>query len=343
MLSINSQPTLASSSASLDTGPRQGGVNQELKGAVMALAKMLTELAAMLKQTADAGASEGSPGGGSPAPNTGFGGAAGQSMFPSGLHNGTLAPAAQRGAPAAAAKNEKDFSAKPSATDKRPPGDNRSARQIIDDNPVLKNLGHQKDIDPEALKKQVGDFEHDPDAAYRAAHVLNYIDNSNTAQGTKRKNAGDGDIQGLTKNGDARHGTEAGMLKDFNEKGYDSLPAAGANNLARTKDSHVRPDGSTKNDFQAGLSKAGDKLFFVPGLSNVLKGAGNAKDGDVGDMLKGAAGGVTKTWKNTAEGAVESAKSGDITPRGMLAGAYTKNIENNEQSPEWAKKAASLM
>ena len=63
---------------------------------------------------------------------------------------------------------------KPSADDKRPAGDTRSAEQIIDDSPTLKNLGNQSHV-KDNLKKQVGDFEHDPDAAYRASKVVDYI------------------------------------------------------------------------------------------------------------------------------------------------------------------------
>ncbi len=60
---------------------------------------------------------------------------------------------------------------------KRPQGDFRTAQQIIDDNPLLKNLGNQSGV-KDTLRERVGDFEHDPDAAYRASRVLEHIENS---------------------------------------------------------------------------------------------------------------------------------------------------------------------
>lgn len=147
---------------------------------------------------------------------------------------------------------EQDMSKKPSADETRPPGDTRSAEQIVDDNPVLKDLGDQRDIHRDKLKQQCGDWENDPDpqkradAAYRAAHVLNYIDNAKTSAGDDRQ--GDGDIQGITADQDARHGTEAGMLKDFGEQGYGYLPEPDVNALPTTGDDHVNANGSTQDE-----------------------------------------------------------------------------------------------
>ncbi|MFT0474406.1 hypothetical protein ACMSI6_10755 [Pseudomonas antarctica] len=47
---------------------------------------------------------------------------------------------------------------------KRPQGDFRSAQQIIDETPLLKNLGNQRGV-KDKLRERVGDFEHAPDAA----------------------------------------------------------------------------------------------------------------------------------------------------------------------------------
>jgi hypothetical protein len=341
MFSVSSRPApLCTGTGSLEPGglAQQAGGRTSSQAAVAALAVMFSAMAQLLKGMADNGGMgnmSGAAGAGMPLP-------AAQPPAPvqpaAPAQQGAPVQSTAPGAPGKVAKNEKDCSVKPSADDKRPPGDHRSAQQIIDDNPVLKNLGNQKDIGRENLKKQCGDFEHDPDAAYRAAHVLNYIDNSGTAKGAHRDNAGDGDIQGLTKSGQARHGTEAGMVKDFGEKGYDSLPAADANWLPKTKDKKVNEDGSTKSDFKAAMAAAGHALFFIPGLSNVLTGFGNSKDGQ---ELKGIfKDGLVKTWKNDAEGALDSLKSGKGGSAGMLMGMYTKNIENNDQSPEWAKQAA---
>lgn len=105
----------------------------------------------------------------------------------------------------------------------RPEGDERSAQQIIDDSPLLKNLGNQSGV-KDMLKEQVGDFEHDADAAYRATqvldHVVRYDENGERLAG---KDVDNTSIDGFTKGGDARHGTEAGRLQDFGKYGFESL------------------------------------------------------------------------------------------------------------------------
>jgi hypothetical protein len=106
---------------------------------------------------------------------------------------------------------------------KRPEGDDRSAQQIIDDTPLLKQLGNQSGV-KDALKKQVGDFETDADAAYRASKVLEHVENvDEDGKVTDGKSLGNGSIDGFTKDGEARHGTEAGRLQDFGKYGYSSL------------------------------------------------------------------------------------------------------------------------
>ncbi|WP_433977412.1 hypothetical protein [Erwinia sp. E_sp_B01_9] len=73
-------------------------------------------------------------------------------------------------------KDEKDTSVAPSSDTlfKSMDGDNRSADQIINDNPVLKNLGNQKDIKQEDLKKQFGDWtSNNPDEKSRALAAKN--------------------------------------------------------------------------------------------------------------------------------------------------------------------------
>ena len=133
--------------------------------------------------------------------------------------------------------------AMPSATDKRPESDTRSAQEIIDANPTLKNLGNQSGV-KDKLKEQVGDFEKDPDAAYRASEVLDHIKSSKTSEGKER--SGDvkdnGKIEGFTKDGDARHGTEAGLLQDFGKNGYSALKSD--QTLDKTSDKHVKEDGT---------------------------------------------------------------------------------------------------
>ncbi|TQV84057.1 hypothetical protein FKG94_05165 [Exilibacterium tricleocarpae] len=166
-------------------------------------------------------------------------------------------------------QGEANFMERPTCPTGRPKGDNRTAEQIIEDNPVLKNLGDQKDIKREELKKQCGDWtEANPDkedranAAYNMAKVLNYIDTCQNREGGDRKNSGDANIEGITSCGDARRGTEAGMLKDFAEQGYGSLPEN--HQLDQTKDSHVRLDGSNKDNFQWVMGEIGKVLSKIP-------------------------------------------------------------------------------
>ncbi|WP_288377746.1 type III effector HrpK domain-containing protein [uncultured Pseudomonas sp.] len=110
----------------------------------------------------------------------------------------------------------------------RPEDDKRSARDIIDDNPLLAKLGNQSGV-KDALKERVGDFETDPDAALRAIQVLDRVvgfdDKGNPLFGKDVTNTS---IDGFTNSGEARHGTEAGRLQDFGKHGFKALPKAQA-------------------------------------------------------------------------------------------------------------------
>ncbi|MGY2375647.1 type III effector HrpK domain-containing protein [Pseudomonas sp. SDO524_S393] len=105
----------------------------------------------------------------------------------------------------------------------RPEGDERSAQDIIDGSPLLKNLGNQSGV-KDMLKEQVGDFEHDANAAYRATQVLDHVvrfdGNGERLAGNDVDNSS---IDGFTRDGEARHDTEAGRLQDFGKFGFDSL------------------------------------------------------------------------------------------------------------------------
>lgn len=107
-----------------------------------------------------------------------------------------------------------------------PEDDKRSAQDIIDDNPLLKNLGNQSGV-KDMLKEKVGDFEKDADAAYRAAQVLDrvtlYDSEGKPQSGDSVANSS---IDGFTSSDEARHGTEAGRLQDFGKYGFESLPDA---------------------------------------------------------------------------------------------------------------------
>ncbi|KPY32138.1 hypothetical protein ALQ60_05036 [Pseudomonas syringae pv. papulans] len=122
----------------------------------------------------------------------------------------------------------------------RPKGDERDARSIVDGDPLLKNLGNQSDV-RDMLKEQVGDFDTDADAAYRATQVLAHIEQFDSSGGRiVGSDVANGRINGFTKSGEARNGTEAGRLQDFGKHGFSSLSgqlsnisAAGDNTQAR--------------------------------------------------------------------------------------------------------------
>ncbi|GHG77199.1 hypothetical protein [Comamonas sp. JC664] len=240
----------------------------------------------------------------------------------------------------------------PSAKDKRPAGDKRTAAQIVDDTPVLKNLGRQKDIKFEQLCKQTGidpkldlkDAKQNPDAVYRLAKVLEFIDSAKASTGDDRSNKvkngkGDGNIEGITKSGDARHGTEAGMVKDFAEQGYSFL---GEHQLPTTKDTHVKADGSNKDNFQWFAGEAGKHLWFLPGVSNVLTGIGNS-EGGVKGVFEGAAKGYLNTIKGAAEGVAGAFTKGRINPASLIFGAATGALANTEAAPQPVKDIASML
>ncbi|WP_437881020.1 hypothetical protein [Pseudomonas sp. LRF_L74] len=240
---------------------------------------------------------------------------------------------------------EKDIDGKPTEATGRPKGDTRSAEEIIDANPILKNLGDQKDINREGAYKQLGDWTEknkDPqsraDAAYNAAKVLNWIDSSEGADGQDRSEvSGKGDLYGITKDGDARHGTPAGNWKDFTEKGYSALKDD--HRLDKTKDTHVRADGTNKDNFQWFAGEVGKKLWFIPFVSNTLVGIGESKDG-LGGAIKGGLSGYFGTIAAGLEGALDGLKKGKINPFQAILGAYTNQLANTDAAPDAVKKVA---
>lgn len=162
----------------------------------------------------------------------------------------------------------------PNDQTKRPPGDNRTAQQIIDDNPLLKNLGNQSGVKDNLNKFVGGDMANNPDQAYKAAALLTYIKSSANSKGDTRDTSqvGNGKIDGFTKDGDARHGTEAGLLQDV--VGGGGHPGGGWDHLQGTKhdldvtsDTHVNADGTNKDNLQWGMEQAGKYVgAFFKGL-----------------------------------------------------------------------------
>lgn len=119
----------------------------------------------------------------------------------------------------------------------RPDNDKRSAKDILDNNALLKNLGNQSGV-KDMLKERVGDYETDADAAFRAEQVLDRITMYDEKGNVRTdKTAYDDDINGFTKGREAVHGTEAGRLQDFGKEGFSSLPS-----LTKTDDIKVYKD-----------------------------------------------------------------------------------------------------
>lgn len=210
--------------------------------------------------------------------------------------------------------SEKDTSVRPTEENLtgRPRGDNRTAEEIINDNPVLKNLGNQKDIKRDQLKERFGDWtdaNKDPesraDAAYNMACVLNSIKSLDARDGSKRTEISANDkIEGITKDGDARHGTEAGVLKDIAEQGLKMLPEN--KQLPDTKDTHVRLDGTNKDNFQWGMGEFGKILSNIPILKSVaapfFNNIGEARN--LGEVFTGGLKGLAEGGLSAARGPI---------------------------------------
>ncbi|RMS10303.1 hypothetical protein ALP72_03433 [Pseudomonas coronafaciens pv. coronafaciens] len=244
-------------------------------------------------------------------------------------------------------ETEKDLSDKPTDASGRPRGDTRTAEQIIDANPILKNLGDQKDIKRTEAYARIGDWTQnnaDPkaraDAAYNAAKVLNWINSSDQADGAPRQCTNDSDLQGITHDGDARHGTEAGNWKDFVEQGYAALK--GDHRLDKANDSHVRPDGSNKDNFQAFAGEAGKKLWPLPAASNVLVAVGDSKGGLTG-ALKAGAGAAAQTGIAAAEGAAGGVKGGRASSASVVALGAAGAMSESQAAPDSVKTIAGMV
>ncbi|WP_312047294.1 hypothetical protein [Erwinia sp.] len=233
--------------------------------------------------------------------------------------------------------SEKDTSVPPSSGTlfKNMDGDNRSADQIINENPVLKNLGNQKDIKQAELKKQFGDWTaNNPDEKSRAlaAKNMSYFLNNvkaldNREGGDRGKISTNGKIEGLTKGGDARHGTEAAIVKDVAEQGLDkAFPKNGR--LTTTNDEMVNLNGTNKSGFQGICLKVGKALSFIPGLSNVLTGMGRAESTNPWDVIKGGIVGGAKTAFDALKGMVQGVLTGKVSPMQLLMSAYKGAVMN---------------
>jgi len=232
---------------------------------------------------------------------------------PADANSGGVAGPANAGA-AETCATEKDVDVAPTDDNLhgRPPGDTRSAGQIINENDVLKNLGNQKDIKVDQLKARFGDWTADnkdpksrADAAYNMAKVLNSIKAlKNRENGDRGEVHTNGKIEGITKSGDARHGTEAGVLKDIAEQGLSALPQN--RQLPATKDTHVRLDGTNKDNFQWAMGRIGNFLSHIPILKSIaapfFNNIGEARN--LGEVFSGGLKGLAQGALSISRGPV---------------------------------------
>lgn len=166
----------------------------------------------------------------------------------------------------------------------RPNGDDRSAREILDDNPLLKNLGNQSGV-KDMLKERVGDFTTDADAAYRAVQVLTHIEKLD-AKGNRiaSKDVNNGKIDGFTSSKEARPNTEAGRLQDFGKDGFSALKGKLDNPSSVGNDSKAREE-AEKLGIQWERPDGDDRSAKeIINQNPLLRNLGNQSD--VKDMLK---------------------------------------------------------
>lgn len=219
-------------------------------------------------------------------------------------------------------------------------GTTKSARTILNDSSICKNLGSQKDIQElkKKAKKEFGDWEKekDPEKAARSAikfrQLLEYADNSKSKNGSDRGGeAGNGSLSGITSQGDIRDGTEASTAINFFRHGRDFvLETTQGGRLKNTNDRYVREDGTSRSDAGQFFVDMGKGISHViPGLGNMISGFADGVDrgaakGDVGGAILGG-------LKGGFNGALYTVSNGlnatDITnPEGMIDGV--KNLFN---------------
>jgi len=185
-----------------------------------------------------------------------------------------------------------------------------SADEIIKSSPAASQLGDQKEIHnaKEMYKDRIGDWENEPDPELRAksaakfVQIVEHCDNLGSKNGNDRGDqAGDGNISGVTNDGDVRHGTEAAAFLDGGKYGIKHLEGQNGQ-LTQTDDKYVREDGTTRSNAGQFFVDVGQRISYVlPGLGNVIKGAADGADkGGIDGLFQGATSGVLNTWNATA-------------------------------------------
>jgi hypothetical protein len=174
--------------------------------------------------------------------------------------------------------NSKPFdmsSALPLVGEKRPAGDTRSADQILTETPELKKLPVNY---KEALMARVGDYEADPDAAFRASKVIAFVTHTdaNGREIKKNRKTDNGKIDGWLSSNKAGEinfkqndqKTEIGRFNAFLKKGYDSFQDASGGTPKST--TVAKEGGAARTLVQKTTRKAAELL--------VQDAGGTAKD-----------------------------------------------------------------
>lgn len=228
-----------------------------------------------------------------------------------------------------------------------PPGDKRSAQEILDspEGKILKNLGNQEGI-RDRLKEAVGDFNTDPDAAARGIAYLRKIKNMPGPEGPRSEGMRTSDsMDGVTKDGDVRAGTEMAMLKDSLKGGPhisdDSVRGKPVDRdaaykymneqkaLAPTNDKHVKNGENIVSDAKVigsdileGLGKVfggmlkifGKLLSFIPGVGKIFGKIGET----AGALLEGGLNSASRAAIGDTKGADIAGKQGVAKATGSL-------------------------
>ncbi|WP_047196113.1 hypothetical protein [Caldimonas brevitalea] len=176
----------------------------------------------------------------------------------------------------------------PGAPDKVPQRNDKPAgNHSVDDylnanNGLLRNLGNQEGV-KDKLKERYGNWE-DPNrseaerkqSAYNASRHVGTIKHKQAWDGTDRGDVTtNGKMEGATKDREIRAGTEMAALKDSlkgtgAEQDKNTNDILGNPNLAKTKDKHVRKNGTNRDNAEVIARDIGQG--FLKGLSVVFGG-----------------------------------------------------------------------
>lgn len=167
----------------------------------------------------------------------------------------------------------------------RPKGDNRSAQDIINDTPLLRDLGNQSGVRDMLEERVGGDIRTDADAAFRAVQVLEHVERlDENGDRIAGKDVDNGRVDGFTKGGDAKHGTEAGRLQDFGKYGFSNLKGE-LNDVSSVGDDKEAREQAEKAGIKWELPESDKRSAQdIIGDSPLLANLGNQSG--VKDMLK---------------------------------------------------------